>query len=81
MTDLPCALMFAHAPSGKRAHVHRLSEGTVGYLHVPDMERHGFSEFHRHWAAERAYRWFSYLARVRNSWVAFCYLVFGCFQK
>jgi hypothetical protein len=26
----------------------------VLHMQVPDMERMGFSEFHRHWAAERA---------------------------
>jgi hypothetical protein len=40
--------------AARRAHVHRASSGRVGYLQVPDMERMGFSEFHRHWAVERA---------------------------
>ena len=39
--------------AARRASVHRASAGRVGYLHVPDMERLGFSEFHRHWASER----------------------------
>jgi hypothetical protein len=40
--------------AARRAYVHHASSGRVGYLQVPDMERMGFSEFHRHWAVERA---------------------------
>ena len=32
--------------------VARAGGGRVGYLHLPDMERTGYSEFWRHYAAE-----------------------------
>ena len=37
---------------GNRARVHGATAGRVGYVHVPDMERLGFSEFHRHFLTE-----------------------------
>jgi tricorn protease len=33
--------------SGRRQFVRELSEGRVGYLHVPDMQSEGWSDFHR----------------------------------
>ena len=36
----------------RTSRVHGLSEGVVGYLHVPDMESTGYSEFWRHYACE-----------------------------
>lgn len=36
----------------RTSRVHTLSDGLVGYLHVPDMERTGYSEFWRHYACE-----------------------------
>ncbi|KNC82943.1 hypothetical protein SARC_04790 [Sphaeroforma arctica JP610] len=35
-----------------RAHVRRTTNDRVGYIHLPDMERLGFSEFHRHFHTE-----------------------------
>ena len=35
-----------------RRHVHEISNGRVGYLHVPDMGAAGYSEFHRYFHAE-----------------------------
>ncbi|GHO74059.1 tricorn protease [Ktedonobacter sp. SOSP1-85] len=35
-----------------RRRVHELSDGKVGYIHIPDMGTHGFSEFHRSFLAE-----------------------------
>ncbi len=32
--------------------VHKLSKGKVGYLHVPDMGIHGYSEFYRNFLSE-----------------------------
>lgn len=32
--------------------MHRLSEGRVGYMHLPDCTRLGFAEFHRHFGLE-----------------------------
>ena len=32
--------------------VHRRSDGRVGYVHIPDMAAHGYSEFHRQYLAE-----------------------------
>lgn len=36
----------------RTSRVHTKSDGLVGYLHVPDMERTGYSEFWRHYACE-----------------------------
>ncbi len=33
--------------SANRQHVHELTGGRVGYLHIPDMETFGVAEFHR----------------------------------
>ncbi|SHG56177.1 S41 family peptidase [Streptoalloteichus hindustanus] len=33
--------------AGRRRHVHELSEGRVGYLHVPDMVASGWAQLHR----------------------------------
>ncbi|KAK3250834.1 hypothetical protein CYMTET_39809 [Cymbomonas tetramitiformis] len=35
-----------------RRAVHDQGGGRVGYVHVPDMGRMGFAEFHRHWEME-----------------------------
>lgn len=35
-----------------RAFVHRLSEGRLGYIHIPDMGASGFAEFHRSYMVE-----------------------------
>ena len=35
-----------------RARVHELSEGHLGYLHIPDMGARGFAEFHRGFLSE-----------------------------
>lgn len=35
-----------------RRQVHELSQGRVGYIHIPDMVQHGFAEFHRSFLAE-----------------------------
>src|SRR5450755_1196053 len=40
--------------SNRRA-VHELSEGRVGYIHVPDMSGNGYAEFHRSYLAEYDY--------------------------
>ncbi|WP_308250693.1 S41 family peptidase [Nonomuraea rhizosphaerae] len=39
---------------GRRAFVHSLSEGRVGYLHVPDMVASGWAQFHRDLRTEMA---------------------------
>jgi tricorn protease len=38
--------------SSRRLHVHTSTEGRVGYIHLPDCERLGFAEFHRHYLTE-----------------------------
>lgn len=35
-----------------RRKVHELSQGRVGYIHIPDMGQSGFAEFHRSFLAE-----------------------------
>ena len=37
-----------------RAQVHAASNGRVGYVHIPDMQAHGYAEFHRGYLAEVA---------------------------
>jgi tricorn protease len=36
----------------KREHVRRVSDGRVGYVHIPDMGPEGYAEFHRAFLAE-----------------------------
>jgi tricorn protease len=38
--------------SGNRAKVHAMTNGRVGYVHVPDMGARGYAEFHRSYLAE-----------------------------
>ncbi|GAA3691293.1 S41 family peptidase [Nonomuraea antimicrobica] len=38
----------------RRAHVRRVSEGRLGYLHVPDMTAEGWAQFHRDLRTEMA---------------------------
>ena len=38
--------------SANRARVHEATKGRVGYVHVPDMQARGYSEFHRSYLAE-----------------------------
>ncbi|MEU9152457.1 S41 family peptidase [Streptomyces sp. NPDC048417] len=38
----------------RRAHVHELSEGRLGYLHVPDMQAPGWAQIHRDLSVEMA---------------------------
>ncbi|WP_326820454.1 S41 family peptidase [Streptosporangium sp. NBC_01756] len=33
--------------AGRRAHVRRLGDGRLGYLHIPDMVAEGWAQFHR----------------------------------
>jgi len=35
-----------------RSHVAEQTGGSVGYIHIPDMQASGFSEFHRSWRFE-----------------------------
>jgi tricorn protease len=41
------ALRYQAWVADRRAHVHELSGGRVGYLHVPDMMGHGWAQLHR----------------------------------
>jgi len=38
-----------------RRHVHEMTHGQVGYIHVPDMSAEGYAEFHRYFLAEFDY--------------------------
>lgn len=40
---------------GNRAKVHELSQGRIGYVHIPDMGPAGFAEFHRYYLTECQY--------------------------
>ena len=45
-------LRYREWVEANRAHVHKASGGTVGYVHVPNMGPWGFSEFHRYFHHE-----------------------------
>ena len=38
-----------------RKYVHEKTDGKVGYVHIPDMGRRGYSEFHRGFLTEVSY--------------------------
>jgi tricorn protease len=46
------SLRYRDWVEGNRARVHAATAGRVGYVHIPDMGPHGYSEFHRHYLAE-----------------------------
>jgi tricorn protease len=46
------ALRYRDWVEANRSAVRELSEGRAGYIHIPDMQAWGFSEFHRAWRAE-----------------------------
>lgn len=46
------ALRYREWVEANRRRVHQLSQGQIGYLHVPNMGPAGFSEFHRGYYAE-----------------------------
>ena len=41
--------------ANNRRTVHELSQGRVGYIHIPDMQVRGFAEFHRSYLTEYDY--------------------------
>ena len=41
--------------NNNRQTVHTLSEGRVGYIHIPDMGSNGYAEFHRGYLSEFDY--------------------------
>jgi len=41
--------------AGRRAKVRELSDGRLGYVHVPDMQSQGWAEFHRDYSSEVAH--------------------------
>ena len=48
-------LRYREWVSGNRQYVHEKTDGKVGYLHIPDMMRRGYAEFHRGFLAEVSY--------------------------
>ena len=48
-------LRYREWVSRNRRYVHEKTEGKVGYVHIPDMSRHGYAEFHRGYLAEVSY--------------------------
>jgi tricorn protease len=46
------ALRYRDWVNANRRLVHEKSGGRAGYIHIPDMQAWGFSEFHRSWRAE-----------------------------
>jgi tricorn protease len=45
--DVERTLRYQDWVAGRRAAVHSVSDGRVGYVHVPDMISHGWAELHR----------------------------------
>ncbi|WP_026422780.1 S41 family peptidase [Actinokineospora inagensis] len=45
LDDMP--LRYQAWVADRRAHTHEISDGKVGYLHVPDMVANGWAQFHR----------------------------------
>lgn len=48
-----------------RQAVHELSEGALGYIHIPDMGPEGYAEFHRQFLTEKRYG--GLIVDVRNN--------------
>ena len=48
-------LRYREWVSQNRRYVHEKTEGKVGYVHIPDMGRRGYAEFHRGYLAEVSY--------------------------
>ena len=48
-------LRYREWVSNNRRYVHEKTDGKVGYVHIPDMGRRGYAEFHRGYLAEVSY--------------------------
>ena len=48
-------LRYREWVSENRRYVHEKTDGKVGYVHIPDMGRRGYAEFHRGFLAEVSY--------------------------
>ena len=48
-------LRYREWVSQNRRYVHEKTDGKVGYVHIPDMSRRGYAEFHRGYLAEVSY--------------------------
>ena len=48
-------LRYREWVSLNREYVHEKTDGKVGYVHIPDMSRRGYAEFHRGFLAEVSY--------------------------
>ena len=48
-------LRYREWVSRNRQYVHDKTDGKVGYVHIPDMSRRGYAEFHRGYLAEVSY--------------------------
>ena len=48
-------LRYREWVSRNRQYVHKKTDGKVGYVHIPDMSRRGYAEFHRGFLAEVSY--------------------------
>ena len=48
-------LRYREWVSKNRRYVHEKTEGKVGYVHIPDMGRRGYAEFHRGFLVEVSY--------------------------
>lgn len=49
------ALRYRDWVEQNREYVHRVTNGKVGYIHIPDMMANGYAEFHRYFLAELDY--------------------------
>ncbi|MCX8059146.1 MAG: S41 family peptidase [Spirochaetes bacterium] len=48
-------LRYRHWVDNNRDYVHKKSGGKIGYIHIPDMEYFGYSEFHKYFLKEINY--------------------------
>ena len=48
-------LRYREWVSNNRRYVHEKTDGKVGYVHIPDMGRRGYAEFHRGFLSEVSY--------------------------
>ncbi|MCD4651050.1 MAG: PDZ domain-containing protein, partial [Candidatus Cloacimonetes bacterium] len=48
-------LLYRNWVENNRRYVHEKGKGKIGYVHIPDMGKRGYAEFHRYWLVENRY--------------------------
>lgn len=46
------SLLYRNWVEKNRSYVHKVSDGKIGYVHIPDMVTRGYAEFHRYYLTE-----------------------------